>query len=77
MFKVYTEKVFLNKKKNDLYLIKKNTFLKLKKNNKKLIYIRGFQLMEVCHSHLKNQLISPFFINKNFEISIIFYIFAI
>ena len=31
MFKVSTEKVFLNKKKNDLYLIKKNTFLKLKK----------------------------------------------
>ena len=30
MFKVSTEKVFLNKKK-DLYLIKKNTFLKLKK----------------------------------------------
>lgn len=31
MFKVFTEKVFLDKKKKGLYLIKKNTFLKLKK----------------------------------------------
>ena len=61
MFKVSTEKVFLNKKK-DLYLIKKKHIFKIKKkSNKKLIYIRGFQLREVCHSHLKNQLISPFF----------------